>query len=231
MPNDVEKRRSTPWSIVKRLLWQSALPGIAACAYAYWSLRGDSEQPFADVAGKFGVAFFFVSWFVGQYLRTAKQLDDARLLHDLSANVETIIQRVSGQPTGQGPAPPATDDNAPVRDTTARSLLDEARDAIQAGNRHSGLLAACVAFEHAVRAAASRTSRQPQNRGIHGDLQSLSGVVPREVLSELHGLREARNRLVHIQGDPPDAQIADSLWSSFRWAVAYLDGLGRDEPM
>jgi len=76
--------------VVIRLLKQSAIPATLALSYALW--RNWPVGPvtkITTVIESFATAFFLVSWFVGQILRTTKQVHDEK-------HFQTIIQRLDG---------------------------------------------------------------------------------------------------------------------------------------
>jgi hypothetical protein len=225
-PNDARRSaRLGPWLVLKRLARQCAIPALLAAAYAYWSFATSKKaQSPADVVGKVGVAFFFIMWFVGQYFRAEKQLQDAEHLESIDAKVDRIVAAVTANVTAGLGAPPSVPADVPLRDPVSRTLMDEAHSAIRGGSIFSGLLAASVAFEHAVQAAARRLGAPlDRNLGLPQQISWLARYTGDDVAAELHSLRAARDRLVHLRGEPPDLRQADRLWSELRWAVSYLE--------
>lgn len=77
-------------TVTSRLFKQSIVPAIVAVAYSIWQHwpLGPST-PISTLFGSFAVAFFLASWFVGQVLRTSKQVHDEE-------RFKTIISRLDG---------------------------------------------------------------------------------------------------------------------------------------
>jgi hypothetical protein len=182
------------------------------------------------LVGRFGIAFFFVMWFVGQYLRAAKQLQDADQLGVIATKVDSIAAAMTASAAAQGVAAPASGFPVPIQDTVSRVLMDEAHAAIQSGNTFAGLLTASVAFDHAVESAVRRLGASLDFRGgLVRHISWLAQFTGRDIAKELHALRDARNRLIHLRGEPPDLSAADRIWTGFRWAVWYLEQIRRPE--
>jgi len=227
-------RRSRVFRVVWHSLRQAALPLVGALAYSVWSYCKTGQLEAAVT--KFGGTAFLLMYFQGQFLRSAKQLDDADQFRSLSEKLDnltgTLRQQVEaqaadgGENAGNQPATTPT-----IRDPVSRELLGEADAVIQAGNTFAGLLTASVAFDHAVRNAAARVGYPGSTgRNLASLIDFIGSHAGPGIASELHILRDARNRLAHLHGEPPNLSQADRIWNGFRWAVAFLETIGADMP-
>lgn len=223
-----ETPNPTPWTITKHLIKQSLGPAGLALAYVSWlAISEPTTQSPAKLAGGFGVAYFFAMWFVGQYARVENHLRGRDQFRDLSFKFDHVIhelrQRAGETETSSDPA-----SGIELQDRVAREILDEAQAAIQNGAPFAGLAAAGVAFDHAVRAATQRLGyTEASARNLHQAIKHIGRHVGSGIESELHALRETRNRFAHLHGEPPNLSSAEQIWQGYRWAVGYLDKLGR----
>lgn len=234
---------SAPQSkVLKRLLVLSWVPFLLALAYAFWdyfSSPSDSRTA-AGFVKSLGIAFFLIMWFVGQWLRTSKQISDEDQLSQLSsikADVEAIKEAITKTATTPSPAAvpepieaPAAPPTSPtavstsIADPVAGALYSEAEAAMDAGLSNSALLSAAVAFEHSLR-------RFAESKNIPGAMKIpvprliglLGGAVDRSVLEELSALWHVRHAIVHMRGEQLlEPQKARSLLDSFGWAMRFL---------
>lgn len=83
------------FQVCKKLLLQCAVPAILAVIYAYWVYIKSPTPTVTDAVSTFALAFFFVMWFVGQYLRAAKQIQDADSLKRLGENVIRVESKMA----------------------------------------------------------------------------------------------------------------------------------------
>jgi hypothetical protein len=231
--NDVPLASASPsaWRTIKRLAWESAIPLAIAGVYVWWDSSYGTGFPFAEKIKIFGVAFFLLMWFVGQYLRVRKQLQDRDLLLGLGADVQAIRTALAQSAAAHGEAAPASPENVPIADPVAQEMMEQAEEALSSSLTLPALLMAMAAFEHSVRTAARRLGVEEGRKvPVRRTLTEVGRHLPTGVAGELRALWDARNNLVHSR----DAQVqwskdAQQLFNSLRWAVALLSKAGPGE--
>ncbi len=208
--------------VLKRLGAQSWAPFLLAVAYALWDYYSMAleSRTVASLVKSWGVAFFLIMWFVGQWFRASKQISDAEQLSSIQADVAAIREAVA-----QGAEPPALPAiPEPIADPIANTLYAEARAAMEAGLTHSALLTAGVALEHSLRRFAEahdiyETKKLPMSRL----LDRLRIVLKPSVLEELTALWRVRNAVAHVRDEQfVEPQRARALLDSFGWAIRFL---------
>ena len=96
------------WKVAKKLLGQSAIPAALALLYAgweFWQLPPDHRSVFGLIRS-WGVTFFLIMWFVGQWLRASKQISDSERLSDIKNSVDKsldILQRRAQETVAESP--------------------------------------------------------------------------------------------------------------------------------
>lgn len=208
-----------------RLARESAIPLFIAAAYASWDTYttqgGLKIAPFIKV---FGSAFFFLMWLVGQYLRVRKQLHDRELLSSINADVQAIRASLSARETAAEEQTPVMAEESPISDAAARDLFQQAQDALSNKLLLPSLLTAGAAFEYSVRQAARRVgiSEGP----LRFMIEQLKPHLPKGIFTELQALREARNKIAHLQNVPASQAIdPDTLLKGYRWAISVLSNV------
>lgn len=220
MPSASPSRRQ----IAARFIRDAWMPALLAAAYAVWSYRSDSSPTLAEAVESFGVAFFLVMWFVGQFLRVRKQLRDAASLEAIEAGVQSIQARLDRTGAGALSATRTEDLLQAIVDPVTKALSLESLEALKNGLSTSALLAASVAFERAVRNYATRhgienAEAQPVARLIRTTSKSLGPGVA----DELYVLWRARNAIVHQDEEMLERQVdPDRLHEAFLWGIATL---------
>lgn len=85
---------------VKRLLRQSWGPALIALAYATWDILSTDNATTRRFIEKCAAGFFFVMWFVAQFLRARKQVEDedqSNVISGMDAKLNTLLQRATLQ--------------------------------------------------------------------------------------------------------------------------------------
>jgi hypothetical protein len=212
-------------SILFRFTRDSAVPVVLAGMYAYWAWVTDPQQQTAPSAVKnFSVAYFFLMWFVGQFLRVSKQLRDESMLRDISLNVNSIRDSLKQA------APADTQRETPderiqkLPDATIRNLLQEARTAMDNDLRLSAVLAGAVAFERAIREFALRHELSAERTAsVPRLLQKMVGILGPGTVGDLLGLWRTRNEIIHLTEEQLDRlPSAPNVLESFFWAIELL---------
>jgi hypothetical protein len=96
------------WRVAKKLFGQSAIPGLLAMIYAGWefSQLSPDHRNVVGLIRSWGVTFFLIMWFVGQWLRTSKQISDNDRLRDIKDSVDKsldILQRRTQEAVAESP--------------------------------------------------------------------------------------------------------------------------------
>ena len=85
---------STQIKVLRKLLLQSWAPALLALIYAGWefsSLPAQQRSP-AGFIRSWGVTFFLIMWFVGQWFRTSKQIVDSEQLTAIQQGIDKSLQ-------------------------------------------------------------------------------------------------------------------------------------------
>lgn len=211
------------WLVLAKLLRQSAMPAIVSAGYAYWDYSTSASPTAATFVKSFGISFFLIMWFVGQWLRTEKQLADAADTLRLS-RIQANIDHLTAAVRIADAAAPTTSQEVQIHDAVSRTLLDEAEQAMSGGLARPALLTAAIAYEHAVRkfadlACISDAYRAPLPKLI----TLLEGVLQPSIIADLQGLWNLHNSIVHSgPADQLDVAVAKRFYDSFRWAIGFL---------
>jgi fido (protein-threonine AMPylation protein) len=84
------------WKFIK----QSWIPALLAVAYALWDISTLQEPTAKRFFEKSAAGFFFLMWFVSQFLRAKKQVDDeeqAKMIAGMNDKLTTLLQKESLQ--------------------------------------------------------------------------------------------------------------------------------------
>jgi hypothetical protein len=209
--------------VLKRLGAQAWGPCLFAVVYALWdffSTQADSRT-ISGLVKSWGIAFFLIMWFVGQWFRAEKQISDAEQLSTIQADVAAIRGALALR--GQPPAAPGMPE--PISDSVANTLYGEARAAMDAGLTHSALLTAGVALEHVLRNfAESHNIVETKRLTIPRLLERIRSIVSPSVTEELAALWRVRNAVAHARDEQQflEPQKARQLLESFGWAIRFL---------
>lgn len=213
------------WKVLVVFLRDSAVPAAVAAAYVWWAQHSAATPPsWPDMVQRFGVSYFFLMWFVGQFSRVAKRLDDRGQLQQIQADIATIKSKVTAAPTAADVEVESQATIQTIVDPTARALMSEALSALQNGLHTSALVTAAVAFEHAVRSRAARLGIESgKSAPVARTLDLMTGTLGSATVADLRGLWRARNRVVHLTEEQvSDPGIARSVFQSFLWGVRLL---------
>ncbi|MBK8202630.1 MAG: Fic family protein [Bdellovibrionales bacterium] len=78
-----------------KLVQQSWLPAVIAVCYAAWDWFSTSEPSIKRAFEKFVTGFFFAMWFVMQFLRAQKQVDDheqTEVIRGMQVTLKTLLE-------------------------------------------------------------------------------------------------------------------------------------------
>ena len=164
-------------------------------------------------------------WFVAQWLRVAKQIDDSGQLALIQSDV-AAIRAAQGQPGDDGQPQVIA---YPLEDPVAETLYAEARVAMDAGLTRSALLTAGVALEHSLRTFAERNDVFDAKRLAGGKLlERMRNLIDPTVAAELQALWKVRNAVTHLRDDPAiETSRASALLDNFGWAISFLSAAKR----
>jgi hypothetical protein len=200
--------------VLRRLLAQSWLPCAIAVGYAVWdyySTSGETRTASGFVKS-WGIAFFLLMWFAGQWFRASKQIADAEQLTSIQADVARslrmlgdLAESAAGETPGLIPAPPQEDGTragAPIEDAVRR-VLDEVPKSPK-----GALLILGAELERELRELLW-TSGWIQGVGkvtVSRSVEHLEklGVVPANLGNSVRAFLDIRNRLLHGYGVSDD---------------------------
>lgn len=205
--------------VVLKQLKISGIPLALAISYAmygYFSLD-EEKRSITTLINYFAAGFFFLMWLVGQYLRTAKQIDDSANYEDLQAGIEDVKKSILKLHSLQGQKA-----ETPV---VSNSLLNAAEKAINSGHVLAGLMQAGVAFEQAVIAKVESLGYYSGKRiPVYKAIRSLSNVMDESIIGELLAVWKLRNQLVHLSPEAAkELESRPELYNYFEWAISELE--------
>ncbi len=214
---DVRKR-----DVFRRLLREAWLPATLAFGYAVWHQFSKSTPPSpSELVGVFGTAFFLIMWFVGQFVRVAKQLRTDRFLEDIHQGITRIEQ---GFRTATPEAPPTPEPATPPGAVVENTLAAEAEAAMQAGSPRAALMVAGAALEESLRRVLRAYGRDLGGRQSPArSLRQLDTIIEPDLAASIRDLWNIRNRVVHnVENDVELFRAAPSLLDAFLTAVHEL---------
>jgi uncharacterized protein YutE (UPF0331/DUF86 family) len=178
--------------------------------------------------GSFFSIVFFLMYFYGQYKRVEKQTEDKESFKGVSEKLNSLEYLVRQLKTPINPEAEWT--GSPIS-ASAASLITEAKEILSEGHVLASLLQAGVAFEQALRTFSRRLDRKQNMVGpLHRIIQSLNGLLPKDVLHEFNSLREIRNKLVHLQEEEiRELGNAKAILQHYEWAIATLTSYLNDK--
>ncbi len=214
--------RTNAWKIVRTFVADSAIPGILALAYAWWSHYDKSPLSWPLLVKDFGIAYFLLMWFVSQFSRVSKRIDDQTQLQELRTDVAAVRRAIEKKGVSTDPQP--LSQTVTIADPVARGLVMDSRAALDAGLMKSGLLTLAVAFEHSLRNFAiqqgiARATALPVSQII--DL--LAPMLGENVADDMRGLWLTRHALTHLEEKetiPEDQALR--IANAFLWAMQLL---------
>ena len=168
---------------------------------------------------------------MGQYPRVRKQLHDNELLAAINADVQAIKAALVARAAAAAVSiqPPA--EEPPISDPAARDLFQQAQDALSNRLVLPSLLMAGAAFEYSGRLAARRVGINEGPRiPLRQTIEQLKPLLPQGVAGELHALRDARNKIAHLQNAPASRALdPETLLHGFRWAISVLSNVNAEK--
>ncbi|MCU7836144.1 MAG: hypothetical protein KZQ83_12960 [gamma proteobacterium symbiont of Taylorina sp.] len=205
--------------VIYKQLAISGIPLVIAiiyAAYGYLSVEED-KRTITTLINYFAAGFFFIMWLVGQYLRTAKQIDDSANYEVLQAGISDVKESIRQLHALQG--------QKAEKPVITNSLLAGAQKAINDGHVLAGLMQSGVAFEQAIITKAEKHDfyREPRTP-VYKAIQSLSKVMNKNIINELFAVWKLRNQLVHLSPEAAkELESRPELYNYFEWAISELE--------
>lgn len=198
--------------VLRKLLTQSWLPALLALGYAAWEFTSVSNGTPALFIRSWGVTFFLIMWFVGQWFRASKQLTDAEQLSALKEGVDKSLRMlqdlteaaVAESPTIARPIDPSTATIlTPPNEEPITRVLDEIPKSPK-----GALLVLGSELERELRQLlwSSGWIQGVGKATITKSVEHLVqlGVVPKNLGGSVRAFLEIRNRLLHGYGVTED---------------------------
>lgn len=205
------------WAVIKGFFLPVAL-AICIVLYGVFAPWQPPEQV-KEALKTFFAILFFIMFFFGQYKRVEKQTDDKdsfKSVSDQLLSLQELVRKI--RPTH---SIYTINPSVRVKVSDSGSLLVESRELLKLEYPLAALLQGGVAFEHALRAFARYFKGEETAQLPLHDL--IRRVAPENMASELHALRQIRNRLTHIsEQELSDLPEADRVLSGYEWAVSEL---------
>ncbi|MYM36577.1 hypothetical protein GTP38_19800 [Duganella sp. FT94W] len=199
-----------------RLLSQSWIPAVMALIYAIWEMRSanDEQRTAANLVHSWGVTFFLISWFTGQWFRTSKQISDAEQLGVIQQSLDKqlgLLQEITEVALNEASPIMFKSDSEitgnesikpPNEDAIARVLAEIPR------SPKGALLVLGAELERELRQLLW-SSGWVQSIGKTTITRSVEhlvtmGVVPKNLGSSVKAFLDVRNRLLHGYGVTED---------------------------
>lgn len=203
--------------VILKQLGISLIPLVLSILYAGYQYWSDDQSTFTTFINYFAGSFFFLMWIVGQYLRTAKQIDDSSNYQDIQSGLAEVKDSLDKLKKSSVPSSPTT--------PSSNQLLNDAKQAIEDGHTLAGLMQAGVALEQAIISKVKslglyRDDRIPVSKAIN----SLRNSLPEGTIGELFALWKLRNQLVHLTPEASEElSQRPELIKYFEWAIGELE--------
>ena len=224
-----------PGSILLQQLKISWIPLVISFGWAIWSYQTTNEERTVRYFLKeLFTALFFTMWFVGQYLRTAKDLRDKTNYGDIQIGIDELRNSLTSlssifRANHTEPAPSTTTTTTTTTTIapshTSNFMLSEAIEAVNEGFVLAGLMQAGVAFEQSIIDAAVKRQIVIDNRTTTAQLlNKLKEYYEKSTIQELFAVWKLRNQLIHL--NPEASQEIKSrphLIKYFIWAIEQLE--------
>lgn len=211
------------WNFICKLVKQMLVPVLLAAAFtfydAYTNKTGFSINQLAKV---FFPALFFIMYFYGQYKRVEKHSEDKASFDGLNTEIMSLKSMVEN--LSVSPVPPLVKTNTQFESAT--SLIEGAFQLKETGNNVAALLQAGLAYELSIRNffAAIYPSEYFHNINLLQVINRLEKVLSPGVVSELHSLRQIRNRTTHLrENELNDLPDVERNLNAYRWAINTLN--------
>lgn len=168
---------------------------------------------------EFVLALFFIMWFVGQFLRTSKELDDKGKFTALQSTLSEVKEAISGLEKFKVP------EDKNLSYLARNALLHDAAKAVASGHVLAGLMQAGVAYEQALLAAARRHQIQHDRRTIVSRIiRDMREYYDEATIAELNALWQLRHRLIHLTEEAAlELEKQPGLIKYFEWAINVLE--------
>lgn len=199
--------------VLKRVLSQSWIPALLAAVYASWELSSIplAQRTAATFMRSWGVTFFLIMWFVGQWFRTSKQISDAEQLRSIQQGMDRSLEllgdltEVAAEETPQltdAGAIPAASEGPPDEGSIARVLAEVPK------SPKGALLILGAEIERELRQLlwSSGWIQGVGKATITRSIEHLAslGVLPQSLGSSVKAFLDIRNRQLHGYGVTED---------------------------
>jgi hypothetical protein len=86
-------RIASSFKVLRKLIAQSWPSAALALVYAWWEFSSlpSAQRTWASFVHSWGVTFFLIMWFVGQWFRTSKQISDSEQLASLQSGINKSL--------------------------------------------------------------------------------------------------------------------------------------------
>lgn len=200
--------------VLRKVIAQSWIPAFLALAYAAWEFASlsQAQQTSAGFIRSWGVTFFLIMWFTGQWLRVSKHITDTEQLKTLQEGMDKslgILEKLTEAAAAESPSlihsmePSASETMPPPNEEPVSRVLNEIPKSPK-----GALLILGAELERELRQLLW-ASGWIQGVGKATITKSVShlvtlGVVPANLGSSVSAFLDIRNRLLHGFGVTED---------------------------
>ena len=200
--------------VLRKVLAQSWLPAVLAMVYATWEFSSlpVEQRNLASLIRSWGVTFFLIMWFVGQWFRASKQISDAEQLGTIQLTIDKslrLLQDLTETAAAESPSitqkaePPVAGASAPPNEEPIARVLAEVPKSPK-----GALLILGAELEKELRQLLwssgwiQGVGRATITRSVE-HLVKL-GVVPENLGGSVKAFLDVRNRMLHGYGVTED---------------------------
>lgn len=208
-------------AILKKQWRVIRIPLLLAIAWAFlvFFLTPEVKRSFITWFKDFITGLFFIMWFVGQFQRTSKEINDNANYSNLQTGINDLKDSIKSLGSFQTPK------DYSHGFLTANSMITTARKAVDNGYVLAGLMQAGVALEQAILAKADKLQIPRDNRTtvVHV-INNLKDYYDRGTIQEFFAVWKLRNQLVHLSPDASkELENNPRLIKYFEWAINKLE--------
>lgn len=202
------------WQVIR-------IPLLLALAWALISFYYTPDAK-KSILGSFKdliTGLFFIMWFVGQFQRTSKEINDKASYSNLQTGINDLKDSIKNLKSFQ---PPKDDTLGFI---PANTMMSTAKNAVEKGFVLAGLMQAGVALEQAVLAKADKLQINRDNRTtVVQIINQLKNYYDHGTIQEFFAVWKLRNQLVHLSPDASkELENNPKLINYFEWAIKRLE--------
>jgi len=199
------------WKVLRKLLRQSWPSAALALFYALWEFSSlpPGQRTLAAFIRSWGVTFFLVMWFVGQWFRASKQISDDEQLRGIRETTDKMLEMLrqrteaAVEEAGLGEGAGSVQDQGPPKEDAMERVL-----AVIPNSPKAALVLLSAEIEREVRRLlwSSGWFQGVGQATVRKSIEHLMelGVLTPKLAESVRDFLDIRNRLVHGRGVTED---------------------------